>query len=140
MTDTATGRPELDEDTITFAGKVFQLARLGHAPDLEELLAAGLPANLRNDKGDSLLMLAAYHGHVDAVAAIVRHGGDPALANDRGQVPLAAAAFKGYGSVIADHAGARGRGRRMRPRRQDGPDDGGDVQPHRYRGASAGPW
>ena len=28
---------------------------------------AGVPANLTNDRGDSLVMLAAYHGHADAV-------------------------------------------------------------------------
>ena len=100
MTDAA-GKPALDEDTIAFAGKVFQLARLGHAAELAGLLAAGLPANLLNDKGDTLLMLAAYHGHADAVRALMAHGADPTLANDRGQVPLAGAAFKGYGDVIA---------------------------------------
>ncbi len=100
MTEAPAGKPVLDEDTIAFAGKVFQLARLGHAPQLEELLAAGLPANLINDKGDTLLMLAAYHGHLDTVRALMAHGADATLANDRGQVPIAAAAFKGYGAVV----------------------------------------
>jgi uncharacterized protein len=98
MTDA--GKPVLDEDTIAFAGRVFQLARMGHAAELEDLLVAGLPANLLNDKGDTLLMLAAYHGHLDTVRALMVHGADPTLANDRGQVPLAAAAFKGFGPVV----------------------------------------
>ena len=54
-----------------------------------------MPANLRNDKGDSLLMLACYHGHEEVVRLLLDHGGDTELSNDRGQTPLAAAAFKG---------------------------------------------
>ncbi len=88
-------RPELDEATIAFVGKVFQYARAGHAQELAELLGMGLPPNIRNDKGDSLLMLASYHGHAETARLLLRHGGDPELANDRGQTPLAAAAFKG---------------------------------------------
>ncbi|MCJ2015740.1 ankyrin repeat domain-containing protein [Methylobacterium sp. J-076] len=88
-------KPELDADTLAFAGRVFQYARMGHAEELAGLFGQGLPANLRNDKGDSLLMLAAYNGQVEATRAILEAGGDPELANDRGQTPLAGAAFKG---------------------------------------------
>ena len=87
--------PTLDDDTLAFAGRVFQYARLGHAGELADLFGQGLPANLRNDKGDSLLMLASYNGQEAATRAILEAGGDPELANDRGQTPLAGAAFKG---------------------------------------------
>ena len=65
-----------------------------------DLLRMGLPPNLRNEKGDSLLMLASYHGHADAVRVLMEHGADPELANDRGQTPLAGAAFKGDMATI----------------------------------------
>jgi ankyrin repeat protein len=87
--------PALDDATLAFAGRVFQHARMGHAEELAELFGQGLPANLRNDKGDSLLMLAAYNGQPDATRVILEAGGDPELANDRGQTPLVGAAFKG---------------------------------------------
>jgi uncharacterized protein len=87
-------RPALDEDTIAFAGRMFQAARAGD-PELERMLAAGLPPNLRNDKGDTLLMLAAYHGHASLVRALMEAGADPEVANDRGQLPLSGVAFKG---------------------------------------------
>ena len=77
--------PALDEDTLAFARKVFEHARAGRAQELAELLDMGLPPNLLNENGDSLLMLACYHGHADAARALLAHGGDPALANDRGQ-------------------------------------------------------
>lgn len=99
MTDAAR-KPALDADTIAFAGKVFGYARVGNASALEELLGQGMPANLLNDKGDSLLMLAAYNGQVEAVRVLLAHGGDAELVNDRGQLPLGAAAFKGDLAVV----------------------------------------
>lgn len=92
--------PALDDETLAFAARLFQYARMGHAEELAELFGQGLPANLRNDKGDSLLMLAAYHGQLEAVRALLDGGADPDLANDRGQMPLAAAAFKGAVPVV----------------------------------------
>ena len=61
---------------------------------------AGVPANLSNDRGDTLVMLAAYHGHADAVAALLARGADPDRPNDRGQTPLAGAVFKGEDEVV----------------------------------------
>jgi uncharacterized protein len=50
--------------------------------------------NLTNDKGDTLLLLAAYHDHPDTVSALLARGADPARANDRGQTALSAATFR----------------------------------------------
>lgn len=93
-------RPALDDETLAFAARVFQYARMGHAEELAELFGQGLPANLRNDKGDSLLMLAAYNGQAAAARVILEAGGNPELANDRGQTPLAGAAFKGDADIV----------------------------------------
>lgn len=93
-------RPVLDDATLAFAGRIFQFARLGHAGELAELFSQGLPANIRNDKGDSLLMLAAYNGQAETTQVILEAGGDTELANDRGQTPLAAAAFKGDAAIV----------------------------------------
>ncbi|MEV4630586.1 ankyrin repeat domain-containing protein [Micromonospora sp. NPDC049523] len=85
---------ELDEETLAFAHRMFDLARAGQTAELVANVAAGLPVNLTNDKGDTLLILAAYHAHPDTVAALLSHGADPARANDRGQTALAAAVFR----------------------------------------------
>ena len=45
-------------------------------------------------------MLAAYHGHADAVSVLVARGADVDVINDRGQTPLAGAVFKGYPDVV----------------------------------------
>ncbi|MGW1890670.1 ankyrin repeat domain-containing protein [Streptomyces sp. NPDC002004] len=89
-----------DPEVVELASKVFDLARQGDAEALAAYLDAGVPANLTNDRGDSLVMLAAYHGHADAVRALLERGADADRANDRGQTPLAGAVFKGEEAVI----------------------------------------
>lgn len=89
-----------DPEVVELATKVFDLARRGETDALAAHVDAGVPANLTNDRGDSLLMLAAYHGHAPAVTALVARGADPDRANDRGQTPLAGAVFKGEWDVI----------------------------------------
>lgn len=89
-----------DPEVVELASKVFDLARGGDTDALAAYVDAGVPANLTNDRGDSLLMLAAYHGHAEAVTALATRGADPDRANDRGQTPLAGAVFKGEDAVV----------------------------------------
>lgn len=91
----------MDNETLEFARRVFQFARTGETEELATLLGQGLPANLRNERGDSLLMLACYHGHLETARALLGHGADPELLNDAGQTPLAGAAFKGDAAVVS---------------------------------------
>ncbi|MGK5115416.1 MULTISPECIES: ankyrin repeat domain-containing protein [unclassified Geodermatophilus] len=84
----------IDPDVIELAGRVFDLARGGRTEELAAYVDAGVPATLTNDKGDTLLILAAYHGHPETVAALLARGADPGAVNDRGQTALAAAVFK----------------------------------------------
>ena len=88
-----TGQP-IDPEVIELAGRVFDLARGGHTEELVAYVDAGVPANLTNDKGDSLLILAAYHQHPATVAALLERGADHSRVNDRGQTALAAAVFR----------------------------------------------
>jgi ankyrin repeat protein len=90
----------IDPDLLDVAREVFDAARRGEAATLAAVIGKGVPPNLRNEKGDSLLMLASYHGHVDAVRALIEHGADPDLRNDNGQSPIAGAAFKGFKEVV----------------------------------------
>ncbi len=89
-----------DPEVVELATKIFDLARQGRTEDLVAYVDAGVPADLTNDRGDSLVMLAAYHGHAPAVTALAGRGADPDRANDRGQTPLAGAVFKGERAVI----------------------------------------
>ncbi|MFD9330294.1 ankyrin repeat domain-containing protein [Streptomyces sp. NBC_01356] len=89
-----------DPEVVELATKIFDLARRGETEALVAYVDAGVPANLTNDRGDSLVMLAAYHGHAEAVRALLERGAEADRINDRGQTPLAGAVFKGEEAVI----------------------------------------
>jgi hypothetical protein len=98
-----TGTPsdeEIDPQLLDLWARVFGMARSGDTESLVAYLEAGIPANLTNDRGDTLVMLAAYHGHAEAVAALIERGADPGRVNDRGQSPLAGAVFKNEPDVV----------------------------------------
>ncbi|PTT63631.1 ankyrin repeat domain-containing protein [Arthrobacter sp. HMWF013] len=106
MTENAAPGPETsgapdapNDEAVALAHRLFQAARDGDTALLRSYLDAGAPATMTNAAGDSLLMLAAYHGHAETVQLLVQHGGEANTANDRGQTPLAGAAFKGYADV-----------------------------------------
>jgi hypothetical protein len=60
----------------------------------------GVPVDLTDSAGNTLLMLAAYHGHADTVRALTSHGAHPDRVNDQGQSPLAGAVFKDEQDVV----------------------------------------
>jgi uncharacterized protein len=84
----------LSADEIGFLLDVVDLARAGDAAELTRLLDAGVPVNLTNAAGDSLLILAAYHDHLPVVQALLARGADVERVNDRGQTALGAAVFR----------------------------------------------
>ncbi|CAF9914842.1 MAG: hypothetical protein ALECFALPRED_009799 [Alectoria fallacina] len=91
--------PESSE-VIAFATRMYDAARQGDMPIFEQALPAGLPPNMTNDKGDSLLMLSTYHGHAPLSQLLLSHGADPNRLNDRSQSPLAGAVFKNENEIV----------------------------------------
>ncbi|RPD55242.1 ankyrin [Lentinus tigrinus ALCF2SS1-7] len=100
MTNTKPGVESLPQETLDFAHRMFDAARDNNAELLLQAVDAGLPPNLTNDKGNTLLMLAAYNGHADLVKELLARGADGNGVNDQGQSPLAGAAFKGHDEVV----------------------------------------
>ena len=84
----------LTESELDFLRSLFELARGGDTEELTAAIDAGVPVNLTNSTGDTLLILAAYHAHPDTVRALLDRGADSARVNDRGQTALAAAVFR----------------------------------------------
>lgn len=78
---------------------MFDMARQGDA-GLLEYVDAGAPVELTDALGNTLLMLAAYHGHPGLVSGLVARGADVDRVNDRGQAPLAGAVFKAEDEVV----------------------------------------
>jgi ankyrin repeat protein len=89
-----------DPDVAQLAGRLFDMARSGDAETLAAYLDAGVPVNLTNAAGDTLVMLASYYGHPGTVRVLTARGADVDRPNDRGQTPLAGAVFKGEDDVV----------------------------------------
>lgn len=85
---------DLTAEEYAFLDLAFDHARTGATTALESMVEFGVPANLTNASGDSLLILAAYHQHPETVGMLLSHGADPSRVNDRGQTALAAAVFR----------------------------------------------
>ncbi|KXN88396.1 hypothetical protein AN958_07378 [Leucoagaricus sp. SymC.cos] len=98
-----TSKPDvngLPPETLAFAERMFEAARSGRDEELLAAVDAGLPANLTNHKGNTLLMLAAYAGHEKLTRELLKRGADPNRPNDLGQSIVAGAAFKGHVDVV----------------------------------------
>ena len=83
--------PEL----VEIAHACFDFARQGETARLSAYVDRGVPVDLTDASGNTLLMLAAYHGRAGTVVALLERGADPDRLNDRGQSPLAGAIVKG---------------------------------------------
>ncbi|MFF5553214.1 ankyrin repeat domain-containing protein [Streptomyces olivaceoviridis] len=88
------------EQTRRVMAIAMDLAREGSTGTLVEFVEHGLPVDARDEAGNTLLMLAAYHGHADTVRALIALGADPDLRNARDQSPIAGALFKGADDVV----------------------------------------
>lgn len=82
--------------------QIFALdfARTGKTQDLEAMLQAGMPVNLSDHKGNTLLMLASYNGNLETTKMLLAFGAKVDKKNDRGQTPLAGVCFKGYLQIV----------------------------------------
>jgi len=89
------------EDLVELAHQMLDLARAGETERLAAYVDAGVPVDLTGPDGNTLLMLAAYHGHPATVRMLAGKGADVNRGNDRGQSPLAGAVFKGEDEVVS---------------------------------------
>ena len=94
------GQPLDDEQVQRVVALAGDLAREGRTTELAEFLEHGLAVDARDGEGNSLLMLAAYHGQADTVAFLLDRGADADLRNNRDQAPVAGALFKGEDEVV----------------------------------------
>lgn len=78
----------------------FDAAREGNVELLQAFYQAGLDGNVADEKGYTALILAAYHGHNDAVSYLLGKENINACQEDnKGNTALMGAIFKGHLSV-----------------------------------------
>lgn len=74
----------------------FQHAREGNTDALKELILGGFSVNSKDQKGNSLLMIASYKGQEQTVKMLIYYGADVNATNSEGLSILAGTAFKGH--------------------------------------------
>ncbi|WP_022873634.1 ankyrin repeat domain-containing protein [Nesterenkonia alba] len=102
------GPSDLTEEQLQFLASLFDYARAGKTEELLELIDRGVPVDLTNDKGDTLLILAVYNDHTDLARGLMERGADIHRVNDRGQTALGCAVFRQNteATELLLHAGA----------------------------------
>ena len=100
LSDPPTSSPDLPPAAIDLAAKLFDLARSGSTDTLKAYMDAGVPSNLTNHAGDTLLMHASYHDHPSTVSMLLSKHADPNVLNGSGQEPVADSVFKGHKEVV----------------------------------------
>ncbi len=80
---------------MTYRG-AQNLIKRGDEAGLRAALEQGLDANLVNQNGWSLLMLAAVEGDVPVGQLLLEHGADPVLQNNKGETALTLAEHRGF--------------------------------------------
>jgi len=93
---------DLTPDELALLQSAFEHARNGDLARLVELWDAGVPVNLTNGAGDTLLILAAYHLQAEVVSALLDRGADHTRVNDKGQTALAAAVFRRASGIVTE--------------------------------------
>lgn len=96
----STPTSDLSSEELEAVEAIFALAREGKTEQLVALIEAGVPANLTNARGDSLLILAAYHQRAETVDALLGLGADPDRINDMQQTALSCAVFRNNEPIV----------------------------------------
>lgn len=73
----------------------FDASRRGDQAMLQTFIEAGFDLNVRDAKGYTGLILAAYHGQGETVEQLLAAGADPCVQDLRGNTALMGAIFKG---------------------------------------------
>lgn len=93
MTETNADGALTDEE-LAFLHSIFDLAREGATEKLMAIIDQGIPVDLTDTKGDTLMILAAYNGHDATVAGLLERGAQINRLNDKGQGALTCAVFR----------------------------------------------
>lgn len=117
--DDTGGGDEYDEaralDDLVAAGlseqdveDVFSFARHSRADDIEDLLDRGLPVDVRDDFGNTLLTTASQNGNKRVAKLVMRRGANINARNHKGNTPLHYCYQYGYGETLGEYLISKG--------------------------------
>ncbi|AFY00840.1 ankyrin repeat domain-containing protein [Bdellovibrio bacteriovorus] len=85
--------------TMVTEPMIFEEARSGNCEALMQYLDLGGGIEIRNFKGHTLLMLAAYNNQHEAAELLIDHGADVNSTDDMGNSVLMGVCFKGHANM-----------------------------------------
>lgn len=91
---------EPSEEMIQVAFELFDAASAGQTARLLAYVDAGVPVDLTDHQGNTLLILAAYDGHAELVEGLAERGANINVLNDNQHSAVAGALFKGHDDVV----------------------------------------
>ena len=77
----------------------FAAARMNDVVVLNEFVDAGFPINVTNEQGYTALMVATYHGNIEAFDYLVSQKASTCAVDNKGNTALMAAIFRGEFSL-----------------------------------------
>lgn len=87
---------------------VFSFARHNRVDDIERLLARGIPPDVRDEYGNTVLIVACQNGHKRVAKAALRYGADINALNARGNSGLHFCFAYGYGDTLGQYLISKG--------------------------------
>ena len=85
-------------DEITNA--LFAASRQGNVPVLEEIFLIKKELDVRDERGYTPLIIAAYNNQPGATLALLKAGANPDAADASGNTALMGACFKGHAAIV----------------------------------------
>mmetsp|Transcript_770 Transcript_770/g.1282 ORF Transcript_770/g.1282 Transcript_770/m.1282 type:complete len:237 (+) Transcript_770:102-812(+) len=87
---------------------IFSYARHGRCADMERLLDRGIPLNVRDEYGNTILTIACQNGNKKVAKAVLRRGADINARNHKGNTPLHYCFHYGYGDTLGQYLMTKG--------------------------------
>lgn len=87
---------------------IFSYARHGRCDDIERLLDRGIPLNVRDEYGNTLLIIACQNGNKKVAKLVLRRGADINARNHKGNTPLHYCFHYGYGDTLGQYLMSKG--------------------------------
>lgn len=89
-----------EEQRAAFIDGLFNLSRNGHVDELREMIESGVPLDVTNARGDSLLIVAAYAQQPAIVDLLLGLGARTDVVNAMGQTAISCAVFRNDKEIL----------------------------------------